>query len=297
MINRQEVVDFYERRSCELGWKLPRSQIDSLPSALVHKILLGEGPHTTDTGGSYTRHVVGFDDATVETWGTLALSVRGFAEGIQNSLPLEGHKPIGAPGVLRWIRLALDELATIDQESVSFIQEWCSVIVWIERRKERPDVVELTSTSIPILPFATFVSKKFIRHLPPKHILPVVNFYGIQENLFHEALHNQLASYLIIHNAFLRSPSDSPMIHIPWRKAEWPMDRVLHAAWVYSNLLEFRRRRLRIFFDSEKFLTTLAQLSNDAELSLRYLTKELNRNRSVFSQKGTTVLDRIITVV
>ena len=180
MISRQEVIDFYEDRSRALGWKLPPSQIELLPSALVHKILLGEGPHTIDTGGRYTHQMVGFDDATLETWGTLALSVRGFSEGIQSSLPLEGHKPIRAPGVLRWIRIALDELAAIDQDSVSYIQEWCSVIVWIERIIGRPDVVELTSTSIPILPFATFVSKKIIRHLPPKHILPVVNFYGVQ---------------------------------------------------------------------------------------------------------------------
>lgn len=280
-------------RAWEIGCDLPRESVVALPPALIHNILLGHARSTKVACESPSSAAVGFDDPDLERWGSLILSARGFSEDIQSTLPLDGHRPIGAPGILRWVHLALDELQAIDSNSTSFIQDWCSVVVWVERKEDRVDVTELTSTSLPILPFATFVSKKMIRHIPPKHMLPAITFYGIQENLFHEALHQQLASFLIVRDTMVRDLADCPLVHIPWRRTEWPIDRVLHAAWVYRHLRDFRRARLQTFYDSDHFMEALYHSLQDAELSLAYLTSELERHRSVFSATGAAVVDLV----
>jgi hypothetical protein len=294
LISREAAVDFYATRARELGWKIPQDIIASLPPALCYWLLKGDEARPGIKGlSSAEEFALGFQCPEIERVGSVLLSVQGLETEIQASLPLHGHRPVAAPGILRWIHLALAELSDFAPEAYLFIQDWCSLVVWLEREPERRDVTELTSTSLPMLPFASFVSKKMIRHLPPKHIMPAVNYYGIQENLFHEALHHQLSAFIIQQAVLSKPPADAPKIPIPWRGVSWPIDRVLHAAWVYSGLQDLRRKRLANPVDDQAFNKALGTATEDGAVALEFLANCLMRNRSAFTGAGQAVIESL----
>ena len=168
------------------------------------------------------------------------LSDRGIHASTYTSLPIAGHTPIRAPGIYRWITESLAELANKDSERLVFIETWTSLIVWLLRDWKTPPDRQITSVAIPLFPHCTFLTERAIIHIPPKVIVPAVTYYALQENLFHEALHQQLSATLIFEEILTEDWKVHPQIDIPWRNASWRIDRVLHAAWVYSRVTQMR---------------------------------------------------------
>ena len=161
LITRKEAVRFYSSRANDLNWKLSEQVIERLPPALCHWLLEGGAqPSALTKCNRPEDYAVGFPTHQLQKVGSVFLSVDGLTPSIQTALPLDGHRPVAAPGILRWIHLALAELSEFAPSAMNTIQDWCSLIVWVERSPERTDVTELTSTSLPKLPFASFVSKK-----------------------------------------------------------------------------------------------------------------------------------------
>jgi hypothetical protein len=134
------------------------------------------------------------------------------------------------------------------------------------------------------------VTKKIIRHIPPVRILPVVSFYGIQENLFHEALHQQLTAYIIASDDLLKPAAPNHKIHIPWRNTEWPLDRALHAAWVYRGLLAFRKRMVDVT-PTKMLRTVITESYRESEQALLFLKGALLNHVEHFGDSGVNLIE------
>ena len=292
MINREDAIAFFLNLAEERGLTTEISAVKLLPPLLCRKLLLKDD---ILSGASEAELFVGHSDLGGFFYRSLYLSPGGFVESVQKQLPLEHHLPVRAPGIYRWITLALDELQDFNPEAFNVILAWCSVIVWLRRDERCLETTELTSTSIPVVPFATFVSRKIIRHIPPKTILPVVSYYGIQENLFHEALHQQMTFFIISGGAFISDLHHDDRILIPWRNCDWAIDRVLHAAWVYKGILWMRRHRVEHLDGlSNTLRTALVESISEADDALHYLASELKIRRHLFTPSGVDLIDKIV---
>ena len=147
--------------------------------------------------------------------------------------------------------------------------------------------VEITSVSLPIFPFISFVSKKSFFHIPPK-IIKNPSILYLSENLLHESVHQSVNLYLIEKEVLGKkyNSKHSPLISIPWRKnqsiarnKEWKIDRALHAVCVYSVVASFRRKMLKNN-KSEYSISDFSSAVKNAE----YLITELIKHRKIFKE-------------
>lgn len=99
----------------------------------------------------------------------------------------------------------------------------------------------ITSATLPDIPFGVFISPRALVHIPPLSIATGPSNAILAENLVHEATHNMVSKDLLTQE--LISPdydsSTSEKIAIPWREdmgSSWELDRMLHAAIVYTRL-------------------------------------------------------------
>ncbi len=185
MLDRAEVILAYKRLAQEKQRADPSVDrlIEQLPPYLCYQLLRGGEWDSISSNGCDAW--TGMNDFKPAVWQGLVLSERGIESGLLCQLQLNGHGPIGAPGIFRWLTLALEELAAKDPERFSYIQTWTSLVVWLLRDLHFPSEKQLTSVSIPIFPHCTFVTEKALVHIPPKTIVPAVTLYALQENLFH----------------------------------------------------------------------------------------------------------------
>jgi hypothetical protein len=294
MLERCQVVGQYKALAAragllsetQLGW------LNHLPPYLCH-LLIQEKPAKARLA-SLEHAFTGLTTHRGERFGDILLSYDGVEEGLYTRLPLDGHLPAKAPGLYRWIKLALEELAIKDSARYAFIQSWCSMIVWLMEDSDDPPETELTSVALPALPHCTFLTYKAIQHIPPKVIIPAITLYGLQENLFHESLHQQLSATLIFEDILTGSADMAPPVPIPWRATVWPVDRALHAAWVYGNVLGLRQAEIeRGPEGGERVRQTLSRAYDEGRAALAHLVAALDKHRDSFTVRGQAILETV----
>ncbi len=288
MINRESVVELFRVEAIRRGMRKELVDIlPSLPPYLLH-LLIHEKKLPSHVE-SQDELFLGQGDSGAIRFKKILLSPLGVK--CQEELPLNGHESLNAPGIFRWICIALEDLEHHQPHAFEFIQNWCSAIVWL-RRKADASVTEITSASIPSLPLCTFISRKAIRHIPPKIILKEIGLYGLQENLYHEALHHQLTCFLLFEDILHTPPAESPHVSIPWRNAKWPLDRVFHAAWVYGGLHKFRSNALS-WSKNPTVRHSINEGLREGAKSGAYLLSEMKRHSSFFSPRAFEVMENI----
>lgn len=157
----------------------------------------------------------------------------------------------------------------------------------------------ITSCSVPDFPTVSFFSSVALRHIPPLSVNEFDSVYILAENIFHESVH-QYVNHQILTQGILSesySSDQSPMIDIPWRKnkdgsvQQWQVDRVLHAAVVYTNLLNWRLEMLQSLGSDKRDLYRFFRESLPyARNSVVNLYKSLEKNLNCFSLKGANRL-------
>lgn len=157
------------------------------------------------------------------------------------------------------------------------------------------DARPITSCSVPDFPTISFFSDIALRHIPPLSVHGGDSNYILAENIFHESVH-QYVNHQILTQGILSASytsESSPMIDIPWRKnkdgsiQKWQIDRVLHAAVVYTNLLNWRLEALKsLENDKDNLLTFFADSLPYARNSVINLYKALEDNLDCFTLKG-----------
>lgn len=290
---RETVIAEYRAIARAAGFdEHARELLGALPPYLCH-LLLSPDPRPR-AFASFEEAATGRRRAGERRADGILLDPVGPADHVFAELPLRGHVPHGAPGINRWLTLALDELQEKTPERARFVAQWCSVIVWLTVDPDDPPETQLTSVALPMFPHCTFVTRKAIRHIPPGVILPVVGLYGLQENLFHEALHQELSATLVFDDLVAEAASEIPSVEIPWRSTAWPIDRVLHAAWVYSGLVEFRAEELERGTEGGPIASAaLRSALEDAEAARDYLVNALLAHEHVFAPRGRALLETL----
>jgi hypothetical protein len=251
------------------------------------------GKKVDSEGFSEQYYASGLVNCRLVKLGPISCIVTGISEDCFQDLNLQDHDVLGASGIYRWADHALEEMQRYYQVDYEYISQWSPYICWL-KKKPYSKSTEITSVSVPIFPFCSFVSSKAIRHIPPKNILKKVGFYCLNENIFHEALHHQLSCTLIFTDIIACERENWPLVHIPWRNTEWPLDRVLHAAWVYQNLINFRTRHLAKG-DAETLLMAdeIAASLYEATNAFSYLIQVLEANVAVFTSDGRSLVKQI----
>ncbi len=295
ILSRSEIVSHYLKL---LAHRLGKgTEIDSwvglLPPYLCRCLVLGTALGTACK--NVESAFVGTSKGVLANCSGLRVSIGPFSQRLFNQLPLKGHIPLDVPGLTAWIQKAFKLLSTLDPSSACFVRDWCSLVVWVAPDVSLPPDTLLTSVAIPTLPHCTLLSVKSLRHIPAKHIYEGASLYALAENLYHEALHQQLSATLIFGPPLLRKSKSCslPIIDIPWRNARWELDRVLHATWVYGNIQRLRRKALSSshLLKSEDYLVEAAE--HDTKSKVTLLVTALSNNISWLSADGKTLAAKV----
>ncbi|MEZ5421759.1 MAG: HEXXH motif-containing putative peptide modification protein [Pyrinomonadaceae bacterium] len=297
MLTRDIVVEEYFRASCDSSKSTySRETVQKLPPALCRSIAL-------DISDSYVEAApfTGADDAFID-WLFIDEAPLGFYVGkrefpVISDLPLDGHEvSILAEFAKHQVTAAIKLLGEINEEYLSLLRQWTSLIVWLDRKNNFPGTL-LTSSTFPNFPHCTFVTHKSMQHIPPNNVLGFASSYALAENLFHEALHQQLAA-LLLHRDILTptySSETTSKIDVPWRGGAWEPDRVFHATYVYSKVLLLRQERFQIDNLNPVERQWLERAIIDGTQALNYLRSALKEYSAIFTPNGSALLDAVLT--
>lgn len=207
-----------------------------------------------------------------------------------SDLPLDGHQPLAPAGDrLAFLEDALTTIAA-DKGRSRVLREFTSLLVWLEG--DGSGVPLLTSSSLPLVPHCSFITDKALRHIPPDTVFDDDSVYALAENLFHESLHQQLSASILVDDLFVTGYDShhAERTRVPWRGSDWEPDRVLHATFVYSNLLPMRREALARLSDSKG---TLRNALRDGERAYLFLSERLSGLERYLSPRGLEFAARL----
>jgi hypothetical protein len=115
------------------------------------------------------------------------------------------------------------------------------------------------STSFWLYPFATFVTVGAAFYVPPVYQFASPSDYAVFENLFHEALHQELTEFLRIRFSIGdECRLDQVFCRPSWREADWSLEHCFHALYVYRSLARLRDMALYSSDNFAQFLPAAA---------------------------------------
>jgi hypothetical protein len=286
MLSRLEAVVAYGNMAVRRGY--PAATAEALPPKFCSSLVLGapipDGDWSPNTGYSrpqVSRINVGSRDLMVLS----GVDVTDLTE----SLPLNGH--IGESNHELAIKNTSDAIGTlskIDPSCASHVMDWMSAVVWLSYDASAR-FSQLTSSSFPALPHCAFVTEKATHHIPPNCIRDSGSTYFLAENLYHESLHLRLSAHFLLTECI--SPdyesTESEKIDIPWRGESWEPDRVVHAAYVYANILPLRVRAKEAGVVTEEIINPAIAAGI---VALTHLSSRLHLCGCVFSEKSQDLL-------
>ncbi len=293
LLKKEEVVEKYRQLLCEWhGHTHPAHDwLEQLPPFLCRALILEKDVAlaTESIECAYT----GNENAELIDLGGLKVSSGDISIELVASLPIEGHTPLAVPGLSDWNRKSLELLGALSENALALTREWSSLIVWLAPDRENPPATLLTSVAIPSFPHCSFMSVKALRHIPARHVFDGASIYALAENIYHESLHQQLNASLIfdVKTTTFAEESKLKKAHIPWRNVYWELDRVLHAAWVYSGLQILREQALEsnLIKDYEKIF--LGGAYDESKPRLELLLSELDRAIPHLSKESKDIVE------
>ncbi len=294
ILAREQVVPFYETLLAQHpdAPEQASNWISLLPPNLCRALLTGRGVAAATK--SIEAAFAGSVGARLDSVGGVRMCSEGFSRTLFSRLELAGHTPLEVPGLGAWIIEAAALLRKIDDGVMRFTEDWCSLVLWVAPIFEDEPALLLTSVAMPMLPHCTILSVKSLRHIPAKHVYEGASLYALAENLYHEALHQQLSATLIFGRP-LSLKRESTVIQIPWRDAEWKIDRVLHAAWVYKNLQQLRVNALaaHCLVATEEYFVESA--FRESQTKLDFLRHALSDHLPILSEEAREIANDVLT--
>ena len=277
MLAREEVNAFY-RAALPRGAETLQVRLSPL---LCHRIVVDD--HTTPL--AEVDELPGSPSASV-----------CLPRAVWRGLPLHGLQPSIEPERLHASLLhAVSTLGKLWPSRQLYICDWISWVQWVEQDPANPGPL-LTSSTFPALPHCAFMSTKAQRHIPPNLVFASDSQYALFENLFHEALHQQLSSTILFLDSIRPdfTSNESRKIPVPWRGQAWEPDRVLHATLVYGELLNLRLDACTKGIEIAQGFTAEAAIQ-DARSSLVYLCAQFDQVREVFTESGQRLVDEVLS--
>lgn len=223
------------------------------------------------------------------------------AEEAWSKIGLRGHKVIDdAESRLDILSQALGIIAS-RPNTLDLVRRFLTTFIWVETSADDSGEPPLTSCSLPDLPLAAFVSDMAQRHIPPITVAKTNSARLLAENIYHESVH-QLVNYRILTEELFIPDFDSrtsPRIPIAWRKNSikrnqaWELDRVLHAATVYSQLLDWRLHELKFDFLTDEERSSITTAALESVDSSNYLSDALCQHIDYFTPSGALFVGRL----
>ncbi|MEV8213184.1 HEXXH motif-containing putative peptide modification protein [Leifsonia sp. NPDC077715] len=214
---------------------------------------------------------------------------------------LRGHRIVGdTSGRLETLRAAL-EIIGMRAQALELVRTFITTFGWVEPADDGSSEPLLTSCSLPDLPLMAFVSDMADRHIPPLTVAAEGSPRLLAENIYHESVH-QLVNFRILSEDLFRPDYDSrrsPLVPIAWRRTsikrnqDWPLDRVLHAASVYSQLLDWRLHELRSDILTGTERAAIEKAAVDSLESATFLSAALCENIDWFTPAGALFVGRL----
>jgi hypothetical protein len=299
---REEIVYSYEKilsGSHSKNGMIMSGGMEQLPPFLCHKMIFGESFNNFPK--NLNELFTGERSSILKSWkndeACLFFLIGSTDFPFQFDLPLDGIE-LAKETLKKWskIKSILDVMKIEDTNRLHYMLKWTSLIIWVQLKQEKQKVDLLTSSSFPDLPHTTFISDKALKHIPPNIIFDSDCDYALKENLYHESLHQELAA-LLLHNNILSSEysaSTSKKVLVPWRNnAAWEPDRVLHAIYVYSNILPMRFEYLNKNLKPD-VKETLSSALSEGIGALSFLSDHMQEFKWIFTVDGKKVLKSIM---
>lgn len=123
-------------------------------------------------------------------------------------------------------------------------------------------------------------------------VCPYSDLFITAEHIIHESAHIKL-NYILLNEKLILAPSDY-LVNSPFRKDKRPLEGLLHAVFVYENILIFWKALLANKIGDFKQVTTRIE---DVSGLLNKGLDELNNHKDYFSDNGKGLLEKIKSTV
>jgi hypothetical protein len=299
LVSREEALEAYLRLARQAGVP-PRHQpsLKRLPPFLC-AALVGAGPRRLGAVRKLAGRYSGCDDAELD-W----IRVQG--------MELAWCRKVQAPHVLSLTQLteygilkkvgrrrallqrALEELRLYHPTAFETVSQFTSMLVWLEPGRTQGGGGAFSSTSFYELPHCTFLCDLALFHIPSNVVFRLPSVYALQDNLYHEALHQRLIATIRCRDILdgRRAVERCPRIWIPWRRVYWTLEHSLQGGFVYLHLALMRAERCARALEGEN-PRTLRQAVSEAQSAATHLVKALVKRRAWFGRTGKRLLDEM----
>ncbi|NCN41948.1 hypothetical protein GW916_11950 [bacterium] len=215
--------------------------------------------------------------------------------------PIESHQVISLDDEhRRYVKLGIKHLQEMHNQDWQFLKQHLKGLIFVELRDSfKSAESQVTSISLPGLPYLSLFSKKSFFHAPPLILTDKPSIHIFSENLIHEATHQWVNLNLVDGNLLKESyiSENSPSIRIPWRSSTsvprdriWPIDRCLHACLVYLIVARFRLRLLQSADHGHPY--SQADLIQAIENGI-YLAHEILEHSGALTLNGKNVVQSV----
>ena len=182
------------------------------------------------------------------------------------------------------VKVSLQFLRNFDASAYDTIQRHTHSLIWVQVIDKSKPTQLFSSTTFHTPLGVTFLTDLSLRYIPPDVVFSSTSCFALAENLYHEALHQQL--YHFIDNHEVLHPSvrgeKGGDIFIPWRNVHWKLEHALHAYYVYVHIA-----RLRAMADAHFELHRATRGANDA---VEQLASSIDAFKECFLQDGRKLL-------
>lgn len=173
----------------------------------------------------------------------LNLALRCDAPGTEDMLGIVGLEwckvvdPVSSD--LKILETALATLPELTPEGADLVKKFLNQVVWVAPKSQGSI---FSSTSFYELPGHIFFTRLFSRHIAPDVVFSAPVVYAVQENLYHEAIHQQLIAAMeqedILHRRLVEQ--ERPKIYAAWRDQNWDLEHAIQAFAVYEKVMGLR---------------------------------------------------------
>ncbi|MET9231606.1 hypothetical protein [Lentzea sp. NPDC003310] len=222
------------------------------------------------------------------------------ASRLWDEVGLTGHRLVLPGDDQRATIVAALEFLASRPWAFDLVAKYVTTLAFVESDS---DADLITSCSLPDFPLCIFFSARAARHVPPVTVTDFPSARLMAENIYHESVHQSVNHLLLTRKVFKPgySSTTSPKVPIYWRQTAsrtrnraWELDRVLHAAAVYSQLLQWRTAELRADDISEREGEAVRQASKDAVGAVRSLAAALTEHCEHFTSSGALFVGRLV---
>ncbi len=143
---------------------------------------------------------------------------------------------------LAFLKQGQKRFSLLCEREMEFITDFISTWVWLTPKN---GFANNGNASFYQIPHVTFISDATLFFIPPFHQIPrQFGFLGFVENLYHEALHHQIHTFLAFHGQkYCYGNLAESLIQFPQRQDRtFSYSQAFNACYVYGEIVKYRQK-------------------------------------------------------